>query len=628
MASSHGNVHSEPAKMEQIITEFFSKSLHIILESRSSYVSSRNFSGEQTVSSPSSSSSSSSSVRPRDKWFNLALRDCPTALENIDLWRQSNLEPMVVDVILVKQPLGWDPVQCSPRTDLVRNAFLKDRFLNHLNSDSDEFGCEVKSEKIIERWVVQYENRKSRDSSSGSKRSGCTSSHILYKKSILLLRSLYLTVRLLPAYKLFRELNSSGQICTFTLAHRVSSFVEPFTRREESEMQRFWFTPLDTSCGRLCLSVLYHSSLSDVSSEPSTPLSPQFIPDYVGSPLADPLKRFPSLPMTGMVSHSSPSFSPFARRHSWSYDLYNASPPSALASPTYSESRALVSNLPSSHLPPMSLPSHPPETLAAHNYYTRFDEYWPSPTFSSSPSPSPPTNIPGSHRPKALYRVESAPVCIPAAKIADTPAFSGKYNLPPSPPLKVTRPKTHMDDKSTGLTQRIAPAEKFSLGRDEMEKLSGLMIPSNNSPQVSFSRSQSKMFPDDFDDLDYACPFLDDDDTTDPGSRPESFDKKGLLHDQLEFGGLYPALTQDAAVGALVRMLQKAPPLRQDSSDSVKSSKLETLSNISNSIPVQDAAASSVVSSGVFMSKTTSDALEELNVYREMKNSLLGQGGT
>ncbi|EEF40162.1 conserved hypothetical protein [Ricinus communis] len=293
--------------MEQIITEFFAKSLHIILESRSSYMSSRNFSGEQVVSSPSSSSSSSSGVRPRDKWFNLALRECPAALENLDIWRQSNLEPMIVDVILVERPLDWDPLNTSPRKDFGRNW----------NFDQEELGCEVKSGKIIERWILQYESRRSKDSGSGSRRSGNTL-HVLYRKSVLLLRSLYLTVRLLPAYKIFRDLNSSGLIRSSTLTHRVSSFVDPFSRKEEAEMQRFSFTPVETSCGRLCLSVLYHSSLSDLTSESSTPVSPQFIPDYVGSPLADPVKRFPSLP----VSHGSPSSLPFLRRHSWSFDHY------------------------------------------------------------------------------------------------------------------------------------------------------------------------------------------------------------------------------------------------------------------------------------------------------------------
>ncbi|KAJ0612893.1 hypothetical protein HanHA300_Chr01g0032371 [Helianthus annuus] len=95
-------------------------------------------------------------------------------------------------------------------------------------------------------------------------------------------------------------------------------------------MQPFTFTPVDTSNGKLCVSQLYLPSISNTASESSTPMSPQFIPDYVGSPLADPLKRLPSLPMP----QYSPSSSPFGRRHSWSYDASHASPPSALPSPS------------------------------------------------------------------------------------------------------------------------------------------------------------------------------------------------------------------------------------------------------------------------------------------------------
>uniref|UniRef100_A0A5B6ZQR4 Putative Autophagy-related protein 13 n=1 Tax=Davidia involucrata TaxID=16924 RepID=A0A5B6ZQR4_DAVIN len=463
--ASYGNTHSEPAKMEQIITELFAKSLHIILESRCPYVSSRNYSGDQMISSPSSSSSSSSSVRPRDKWFNLALRDCPAAMEKIDFWRQSNLEPMVVDVILVQRPNH--PVNCSPKGVLVRDLSSKERFASFWNSEHDEFGCEGKSEKIIERWVVQYETRKnSRDCSSGSKRSSCTSSHTLYKKSILLLRSLYVTVRLLPAYKLFRDLNSSSQIRTFNLAHRISSFVEPFTCREEAEMQWFVFTPVDTSCGRLCLSVLYRSSLSDVGSEPSSPMSPQFIPDYVGSPMADQLKRFPSLP----VPQCSPSSSPFGR--------------------------------------------------------------------------------------------------------------------------------------SLGLGQTGSTDEKFSFEKDKIEKISRVKISSNSS-------SSRLSFQDDLDDSEFTGPFVvDDDDLTDPGSRP---------------------------VGSLVCMLKKAPPLHQDLSNSrnlLQASHPETPSNCiqepnqtSEEPGIQHDAALSFSSSGFVISKTTTDALEELQGYREMKDLLVRQGG-
>lgn len=629
MTSSHGNSHSEAAKMEQIVTEFYAKSLHIILESRTPYMSSRNYSGEQALSSPSSSSSSSSSVRPRDKWFNLALRECPAALENLDLWRQSHLEPMVVDVILVQRPLDCEPVKCSPKRDLVRNLSLKERYPYCWNYEQEEYGCEAKSEKIIERWVVQYDSRKIRDTNSGSRRSSSNTLHSLYKKSMLLLRSLYVTVRLLPAYKVYRNLNSSGQIRSFALTHRVASFAEPFTCREEAAMQRFGFTPVDTACGRLCLSVLYCSSLSDVSSESSTPMSPQLIPDYVGSPLTDPLKRFPSLPVTGSVAHAFPPSSSFSRRHSWSFDHYRASPPSVSfsPSPTYSEPRALISNQ-SSCFPPTIMPRYPPETSLVYKKDTSFDEY--SPAFSPSPSsasPSLPIFIPGSHHSKPLLQSESAPFSERTAKLANSPAFRNKLNMP----LRGFESGSSKTDKTRGFMEAGTAVEKFSsLGKDDARQYSEVKISSSSS---------SRSFPDDLDDSDFPCPFdVDDEDVTDPGSRPESFDKNVPLCEPHAPGGLFPMKkSQDAAVGALVQMFRKAPPLRQDNSNSVKFSQAcrpEIWSNSSQEphqpskgqASIQRDDSSSVISSGHITSKTTTVALEELQSYREMKNLLLGQG--
>lgn len=454
MAPSHGNIQSESAKMEQIITEFFAKSLHIILESRSSYASSRNFSGEQVLSSPASSTSSSSSVRPRDKWFNLALRDCPAALENIDFWRQSNFEPMVVDVVVVQRPHDWHPVNYSPTPDLAKNLSLKERFPNCWNCDREDVNWDSNSEKIIERWIIHYENRKG--SSAGSKRSTSSSLHTLYKKSILLMRSLYLTVRLLPAYKLFNDLNSFNQLKSFTLAHRVSSFAEPFTHREEAEMQRFEFTPIDTSCGRLSVLVLYHSSVLDVSSDPTTPMSPQFIPDYVGSPLTDALKRFPSLPVSKAIEQGSLGSSPFSRRHSWSYDNYRARPPcvSFSPSPTYSDSRSTVSHANPTHPPPTSLPPHPTELSITETRSINFDECWPSPNFSLSTSSSPPVHVLGIPLSKVLGRAGSAPVTIPALKVVNAPSLLKRNTVLLSSP-KGSQLRTSRSEKSSTVIDKV-----------------------------------------------------------------------------------------------------------------------------------------------------------------------------
>ncbi|ESQ48021.1 hypothetical protein EUTSA_v10020300mg [Eutrema salsugineum] len=602
--------NSEGAKAEQIIFEFFAKSLHIILESRTPFMSSRNFSGEQMICSPSSSSSSSSSVRPRDKWFNLALRECPAALESFDIGRRSSLEPLVVDVVLVARPLASDQMNLSGKRELIRN-FSGKEYQSGWNSDQDELGCETRNEQIIERWVVQYDNRKIRESATTSgRRSSSNKLQVMYKKATLLLRSLFVMVRLLPAYKIFRELNSSGQIFKFKLVPRVPTIVEPFTRREESEMQKFAFTPVDTICGRLCLSVLYRS-LSDVSCEHSTPMSPTFITDYVGSPLADPLKRFPSLPL----SYGSPPLMPFQRRHSWSFDRFKASPPSVSCSPspTHSDSHALVSHPCSRRLPP-----HPSDIPTGRRKESCIEEYSPSQDFSPPCSPSAPIHA----VPRGITRTESAPVRIPA------PAFQCKQNVvAPSPHLKLSRHASLKLVRNSGPVEPGAALEKlFLYGREDFKRNSGVRLSSNSSPRISFSRSSSRSYQDDFDDNDFPCPFdVEYDDISDPSSRPGSFDQRGDIHEPLESSGYLPKKSQDAAVGALVSMLKKAPPLRQDVSER---SIPEICWNNNNNKPAQahEIAAASITASGLALaSKTTADALEELRSYKEMKNVLLSQ---
>ncbi|KAJ1686218.1 hypothetical protein LUZ63_017608 [Rhynchospora breviuscula] len=283
--------NSETPATEQVITEIFAKSLHIILESRSPYVSSRNYSLDQIPPSPSSSGGSPSTGPggSRDKWFNLALRECPAALQNSDFWRQSNLEPLVIEILLVDRASG--------------------------------------TEKLLERWVVQYETRKHPSTGRKSKRT--------YRGATLLFRSLYLLVRLLPAYTLFREMNSSGRIRSLGLSHRIQPFVNPLTRSEEAEMTHLCLTPIETPFGRLKHSVSYLPVLDDISigSEPSTPMSTELIPDYVGSPTTDPLKRFQTLPLGG----SAPICVQPGRRHSWSTDRLGSPNLSPRSLPTHSD---------------------------------------------------------------------------------------------------------------------------------------------------------------------------------------------------------------------------------------------------------------------------------------------------
>lgn len=101
--------------------------------------------------------------------------------------------------------------------------------------------------------------------------------------------------------------------------------------------------------------------------------------------------------------------------------------------------------------------------------------------------------------------------------------------------------------------------------------------------------------------------------------RPGSFDQQAHIREPLEPGGFFQVKkSQDGAVSAH-RLLKKAPPLRQDITNSI----------ISSEEPgVQNAASLGIVSSGLVLPKTTADALEELRGYTELKDLLLKQNLT
>ncbi|CAI9757058.1 unnamed protein product [Fraxinus pennsylvanica] len=72
--------------------------------------------------------------------------------------------------------------------------------------------------------------------------------------------------------------------------------------------------------------------------------------------------------------------------------------------------------------------------------------------------------------------------------------------------------------------------------------------------------------------------------------------------------------SQDAAVGVLVHMLRTAPPLSSNSSCYIgQSSKPEVVREIG-------------VASEFFKPRNTTDALEELKAYKEMKDLILSNG--
>ncbi|KAL0400497.1 UNVERIFIED_CONTAM: Autophagy-related protein 13a [Sesamum latifolium] len=250
----HSYPQAEHGKFEQILNQFLLKSLHIILDSR------------VPANRP---SSRGGEIKKTDKWFNLVLGDRPSAMESLSFWNRTLMEPMIIDIILVQE-------SPNPSSEIASPAAS---------------GNEASTETVVERWMVQYEGQRLMAPQIGE-----ATYKKMYRKSIILLRSVHAMLRLLPAYKAFRKLCSLKQNCDFVINYKVCSFSSPFSRAEEESMKKYSFVPIDIQPGRLSVSVIYREDLSDFNLDVLVSCPPHIITDYVGSPLTEPMRAFPSTP--------------------------------------------------------------------------------------------------------------------------------------------------------------------------------------------------------------------------------------------------------------------------------------------------------------------------------------------
>jgi len=237
MSDSAGGVR---AGAELMVEQFHLKVLHAVLAVRT----------PRPLAA--ASSSSSSSFRRRDRWFHLPLHDPPPPPEAADrLDELAPGEPLVVDVFLC--PSG---------------------------------GVGARGE-VVERWTVACEPWP--DAAGGEE----VAVNRAYKHCFTLLRSVYAALRVLPAYRIFRLLCANPSY-NYEMGHRVDTFAELFSRTQEAAMRSQRFVPVETQLGRLVVSVQYLPSLAAFNLE-ITSLSPSvIIPDYVGSPAAEPMRAFPA----------------------------------------------------------------------------------------------------------------------------------------------------------------------------------------------------------------------------------------------------------------------------------------------------------------------------------------------
>ncbi|KAL0721173.1 hypothetical protein Bca4012_035772 [Brassica carinata] len=569
------SLSSDMGRLEQIVSHFFPKALHIVLDSRIPSLQSRAL-----------RSRSSSNVKKSDKWFNLIMGDRPAALEKLHSWHRNILDSMIIDIILI-----------HPTDD------------DHRSSSS---------ETVIERWVVQYENPLIMSPQTTS--DPTTRYQKVYKKAIILLRSLHAQTRLLPAYRASRQLTSSSLAPSgYEMVYKVSSFSDVFSPPVTETMKEFRFSPVEVPPGRLCASVTYRSDLSDFNLGAHITLPPRIIADYVGSPATDPMRFFPSpgqsfeaTSFQGRAGGRPPlmtTTSATDRPHSWTSGFHRPPTPNQSFSPDFLHwSRTDGGYGGDSH----------------HHYHQL------SPPFSPSGSPR------GSNSSPRIINVRpgTAPVTIPSSAtfnryVSSNFSEPSRNPLPPFSPKSTRRSPSSQDSLSGIALYKISRSGESPSGlmnhypghnkltkdsKYDSGRFSGLLS-SSGSPRFGFSRSPSRLSSqDDLDDPDCSCPF-DFDDVDDSGLQySQSLDRRktsSSISQSLPIG----RKSQDAAVGVLVQMLKTAPPLRQDSSTYMAS-----MSGVQ-----REGSSVSGTESEFSMARSTSDALEELRNYKQLKDLLLSK---
>eukprot|EP00879_Flechtneria_rotunda_P022052 GHRR01023267.1.p1 GENE.GHRR01023267.1~~GHRR01023267.1.p1 ORF type:complete len:354 (+),score=78.69 GHRR01023267.1:72-1133(+) len=219
------------------------------------------------------------------RWqFHLEVDELTGLPQRLQPWRRDIYAPMVIEVFV--QP--WDPSSVMPTAGRPVQQ----------NSNSSSSGEATAQGMLLERWTLSY-NAGTGQAASATSRAAMDGA-ALYKRLILLVRSLYSYVRVLPAYRMYRAckrhkgdlFNTSYSVSTFPLPlhHPQQQHQQPAVGGglRDSNMCQFNFTPVETASGAFSIAVEYQSATTVHFLEQTTipPSMPRIIPDYIDGPYA------------------------------------------------------------------------------------------------------------------------------------------------------------------------------------------------------------------------------------------------------------------------------------------------------------------------------------------------------
>ncbi|KAK9244259.1 autophagy-related protein 13-domain-containing protein [Lipomyces tetrasporus] len=436
---------SHASKLNQVVQNFFSKAAQVIIQSRMPV--------SPIITDP------TTIQKKTNKWFNLEIDETDTFRDELRLWKAADAA-LVTSSFASLPPLLIETVLDTRGLTANHTLVVLDDEGKLWNVDAAAAAGGIRAdvrrpEIVLERWRIELDPR------SINKLGLPPELPVVYKKSIVLFRSLYAYVRLLPAWRFRKKLSkaklnpSSLKISCRVLngAYPVSSrgrigLSMPLVLNTKDNTQNHTFNKIDTPAGAFTVHVTYRTNCEFRVDDSESILSSHFLNldehstrRYVSATTAARRSRtsksspanslpFASSPARG-VSQADPglSYGSLSSFHHQSTAVPGASPISALrgtATGTSHERESVTSSLSSS--PPRNITAGTRSSLKPIDTSRPTVQPFKSPALSASPSSDSMVPGGGSYPRLSYHRVASSSSISSYQQRAQRPSFSSTYS--------------------------------------------------------------------------------------------------------------------------------------------------------------------------------------------------------
>ncbi|KAF2744141.1 hypothetical protein M011DRAFT_409355 [Sporormia fimetaria CBS 119925] len=292
---------TEPTKtkINQVIQNFFTKSALTIVSSRVTLPQAFNRNGELRY----------------NRWFNVVLEETDVLAHDLSEWKSTDAvdgphSRLCIEIYLDVRGLG-------PKQSLVIHDSEGKRW--DVADALENLGPAARGPKstqiVLERWMVYIGDK---DTTRPSELQDTLPN--VYKKAVVLFRSLYAYCRLLPAFRYSRALaKQPANLPSLKMDYRIlnadiasphqDTLSVPLYPSSESIVETQDFTPSNAPVGPLCISVQYRSNCDFAVVDSESLLSSQFMgidDTYMTRDNRDPARIPGSLPVTRLHAQETP----------------------------------------------------------------------------------------------------------------------------------------------------------------------------------------------------------------------------------------------------------------------------------------------------------------------------------